>query len=158
MNDRPHHHHLILILVIICSFLQGCATSVEQVPTAEQNKLLLICTNLLVTTNDILSQHRAKLPTQVKQRVTSLLASAEINNQFEQYPVCVDKLERARYFLSQTKLMIPSPTYWQQGTKPLFLIVFIVQYWFYCLKSICKLLEEGWAGQENGTRHGKLFL
>ena len=111
MKNNPCKHYRTLVLVIFYSILQGCATSVEQAPTTEQNKLLLICTNLLVATNETITQHRAKLPKRLKQRVNALLASAEINNQFEQYPTCVDKLERARYFLNQTKLTIPAPTY-----------------------------------------------
>ena len=73
--------------------------------------MLKICTNLLIHTNESLAQAGKKLPKQLKQRVRSLLASAEISNQFEQYPVCVDKLERARYFLGQAEIMISKPSY-----------------------------------------------
>lgn len=111
MKNRSHNHYPILMLVIFCSTLLGCVAPVEQAPRVEQNKLLKICTNLLMQTNETLSRHETKLPKQLKQRVHALLASAEISNQFEQYPICVNRLERARYFLSQTNITISNPTY-----------------------------------------------
>ena len=111
MKNSPYKLYPILILVVFCSSLYGCATQVEQAPRKEQNALLKICTHLLSQTNQSLTQEEKKLPTQVKQRVRALLASAEISNQFKQYPVCVDKLERARYFLSQANIMISKPTF-----------------------------------------------
>ena len=104
-----------LTLIIICSITQGCATSVEQAPTAQQNRLLQMCNNLLMATNETLALHGAKLPKRVKQRLGTLLAAAEISNQFEEYPTCVDRLERARYFLAQAEIMLPR----QIGKMPL---------------------------------------
>ena len=111
MKNRSSILSRILVLTIFCSILSACATQVEQAPRKEQNTLLKICTNLLLHTNQSLSQDGEKLPKQVKQRVRSLLASAEISNQFEQYPDCVDKLERTRYFLGQANIMISKPTF-----------------------------------------------
>ena len=111
MKNRPRKLYRTPLLIIFCSILYGCATQVEQAPRMEQNQLLKICTNLLMHTNEGLAQNGDKLPKQVKQRVHALLTSAEISNQFKQYPACVDKLERARYFLAQTNIMISKPTY-----------------------------------------------
>jgi len=67
----------------------------------EQNIVKLLCTEGLVTSNLYIESVDQQLPAHTRQIITKLLVSAEIDSQFGKYPECLDRLERAFYFLSQ---------------------------------------------------------
>lgn len=87
--------------------LAACTPDALRAPSLEDNKLFSTCTEQLAKTFAAVKVHKADMPTLIKQRVSSLLMAAEIDGQFKHYPACVNKLERARFFLEQARLALP---------------------------------------------------
>jgi len=85
--------------------VQGCASELLRAPDLDDNKLYSQCSKELVEVYDVMTKHRANMSPQLRQRLISLLVSAEIDSQFKHFPYCADKLARARYYLQQARLV-----------------------------------------------------
>ncbi len=93
----------IFTMVLLSLALIGCAPDALRAPDLNDNKLYFSCMDQLVTTHSAFQSNKEGIPPAVKQRVISLLIAAEIDGQFKHYPSCVNKLERAHFFLTQVK-------------------------------------------------------
>lgn len=98
---------LLLLILPFSLLLHGCTADALRAPSIADNRLYGLCTSQLVATYQILEAHKDTVPPPVRQKVLSLLLAAEIDGQFKHYPICVDKLARARLLLRQTNLQIP---------------------------------------------------
>jgi len=99
-----------LFKLLLCSLaLAGCAADELRAPSLDDNKSYSLCKQGLVEVYTTISTQKDNIPTQVKQRLISLVIAAEIDSQFKSYPYCVDKLERAKLFIKQAKIDIIVP-------------------------------------------------
>ena len=90
-------------IALLTLAMVGCTADALRAPDLNDNKLYFSCMEQLLTTYTALQSHKESIPSPVKQRVMSLLIAAEIDGQFKHYPTCVNKLERAHFFLTQVK-------------------------------------------------------
>ena len=93
-----------LNLLLCCISLVGCASDELRAPNLDDNKLYSLCSEGLFEIYTTVTAQKENIPPKLKQRLVSLLIAAEIDSQFKSYPSCVDKLERARLFINQTKI------------------------------------------------------
>lgn len=94
----------IFTLALCCTGLVACASEELKAPSLSNNKSYYRCSQGLVEVYTAVAAQRENIPPKLNQRLVSLLIAAEIDSQFKSYPLCLDKLERARLFLKQAKL------------------------------------------------------
>lgn len=92
-----------LALLVFGFVLFGCTSELLRAPDLDDNKLYSQCSQGLIDLYEQVSESREAIPYSVRQRMISLLVSAEIDSQFRHFPFCVDKLERVRLYLKQVK-------------------------------------------------------
>lgn len=81
----------------------GCAFDDGFQQLDELNMVQLFCTEGLQTSGIYIESIEEQIPTNTRQKVARLLIGAEIDSQFGNYPACLNRLERAYYYLSQIK-------------------------------------------------------
>lgn len=85
-------------------FLSACALDDKFQQQDEINIVQHLCMEGLLASGTYIDSIEDKIPAFTRQKVTKLLVSAEINSQFGKYPECLNRLERAYYFLSQLEI------------------------------------------------------
>lgn len=103
-------HYNIINIALVSLLITGCTADALRPPSLDDNKLFYSCSDGLFEIYTQVRQHRTLLAPPVKQKITSLLIAAEIDGQFKHFPDCVNKLERARFFIQQAKLELPDKT------------------------------------------------
>jgi len=100
--------YLSLFLAIAGSLLMtNCLANPLRAPDPDDNKLYFLCTGGLSKLFHVTSSNKSGLDDVLWRRVSALLIAAEIESQFKHYPSCVNKLERAHYYLIQAGKTVP---------------------------------------------------
>ncbi|MDH5181537.1 MAG: hypothetical protein OEY07_17885 [Gammaproteobacteria bacterium] len=82
--------------------ISACAVeSTHQQSIEEVNMVQLMCQEGLAAGGVYIDSIEKNIPARNRKKITSLLIGAEIDRQFGNYPGCLNRLERAYYFLSQ---------------------------------------------------------
>ncbi len=94
----------VLILLPSCLVMNPTMANPLRAPKPEDNKVYLYCSQQMSYLFHQFVDARDRLPKAVSSRISRLIMSAEIDSQFKKYPSCLNKLERARFYLQQAGL------------------------------------------------------
>ena len=99
MSISPKSILKLTLLIGLSSFIfSGCAT-------VHNERLASQCSSGLATANAELEQAKVKgfSSTVAWTKAAALLAAAKIQQQFDKYPNCINKVARARYYIRRSQ-------------------------------------------------------
>lgn len=101
---KKTHNRISLLAIVLTALAAGGLTGCNTSPT---NEIASACEQGIDKLNSHLNSNSLRVNQVIVSRANSLLLAAQVQNQFAEYPGCLDKVKRANDYLSgQTTAII----------------------------------------------------